>query len=203
MRSLTNNIGAVALYTNLANFSPMVEGGDISGALQKAGGGGATSHSPYLFLGSQNTDISDQGYILGLSDTDPAFIVLRKGSLVVGLPGDPVGTSGVLARSTNAAALGTWKHLRLEMVANTSGDVLLNVWENDLLAHPVTAPVWTKIAGMSDTPGGIAATAFIDDSVGANSGSLPFTSGRGGFGSEFADISRLVLFDHVTLARQT
>lgn len=204
MRSLTNTAGAVALYTNLANFSPMANGGDVSIAMQKAGGAGNNDHSPFIFLCGQGVDIFDQAYMLGISETDPGFIELRKGSLEAGLTGDNVGTNGVLARSTNSVAVGSWVHLRLEAVVNTSGDTVLNVYENDLASNAVGSPVWAKVAGMSDVVGGdpSGATAFIDDAVGANSGSLPFSAGRGGFGARFADISRLCLFDHFTLARQ-
>lgn len=204
MRSLTNNDGAVSLYTDLTNFSPMSAGGDVSCALLKAGGGGNDSHSPFIFLGAQGVDIFDQAYILGLTETDPTYIELRKGQLEQGLTGDPVGTSGVLARSTNPVSVGTWVHLRLEMVVNASGDVVLNVYQNDLGLNSVASPSWVKVAGMSDVVGGdpSGATAFIDDAVGANSGSLPYTSGRGGFGARFSDISRVCLFDHLTLDRQ-
>ena len=85
---------------------------------------------------------------------------------------------------------------------NTSGDVVINCYQNDLTVNPVTAPVWVKIAGMSDFPGGVAATAFIDDALQVNSGSAPLTSGRAAFAAAFTDTTRRAFFDHITLARQ-
>jgi hypothetical protein len=202
MASKVNTAGGVGLYTNLSNFSPMAKGGVVTCALKKKGGGGDDAHAPYVFIGAQGTDINDNAYMLGLSEDDPPHLILRKGSQVLGLPDDPVGSSGVLAKSTGTYDADTWYHFKLEMVVNDSGDVVLNVYENDLTANAVTAPSWAAVAGMKDTPGGITATAFIDDALGVNSGSLPYTSGRVGYGSHFSDISRASYFDHLTVERQ-
>ena len=203
MSSKTNTVGGVGLYCNLANFSPMAKGGIITGAMKKKGGGGDTAHAPYLFIGAGNTDINGEGYLLGLSEDDPPHLILRKGVMVNGLPDEAVGSSGVLAKSTGTYATDTWFHFKLEMVVNTSGDVVLNVYENaDLATNDVTSPVWTSVVGMKDTPGGVEYTAFIDDALGVNSGSLPYTSGRVGFGCHFSDIGRTVFFDHLTISRQ-
>lgn len=203
MRSKVAVTGAVGLYVNLANFSPTAQGADISAAIRKEGGAGNTDHEAFVFAGLQGTDVSDLGYLLGLSDDDPAHLILRKGSLVGGLPDDPVGSSGILAKSTNTYAVDTWVHVRLEMVVNASGDVVLNVYENDLSSNTVASPTWVKVPGMSDWPGSTEEeTAFIDDALGNNSGSSPYTSGRVGFAGHFADISRVVLFDHIAVARE-
>jgi len=201
--SLAAVTGAVGLFTNLANFSPMAKGADITGALMRGTGGGADEHSVFLFLGLGGTAVADEGYLFGLSDSDPAHIVLRKGSLINGLIDDSPGTSGVLARSTETVEIGTWVHLRLEMVVNVSGDVVLNVYKSDLSSYAVTAPSWAAVAGMSGYTGGIAATAFLDDALGVNSGSSPYTSGRGGYAFRCSDITRRAYVDHITLARQT
>lgn len=202
MRSTVNTEGAVALYVDASNFTPIVGGGQVTAALQKGGGGGNTNHAPFIFLSLQGTDVTGSAYMLGLSEGDPASIVLRKGALVDGLTDDPVGTNGVLARSSATFSPGTWIHLLLQQVVNTSGDVVLNVSQNDLSVNAVTSPTWVAISGMSGATGGQANTAFIDDALAANSGSAPFTGGRAGFGGQFSDVSRLVLFDHFTLARQ-
>lgn len=202
MASKVNTEGAVALYTNLTNFAPSAKGANITMAMKKGGGGGNSNHAPFIFACLQSTDVNAQAYMLGLSKDDPSYIVLRKGTLITGIPDSAVGTNGVLARSTASKAVDEWVHLRLEVVVNTSGDVVLNVYENDLSVNAVTSPSWAAITGMSGFSGGSAATATIDDALGVNSGSLPFTSGRHGFGAYFSDISRACYFDHLTLARQ-
>jgi hypothetical protein len=85
-------------------------------------------------------------------------------------------------------------HLRLDAIVNTNGDVVLNCYENNLALNPVTAPVWEAIPGISQ---------FIDDQLGINSGSQPFTSGRGGFGFATKDVTRRSYVDYVEIQRQT
>jgi hypothetical protein len=198
MRALATVEGVVGLYCALANFNPLAEGGVISGALKKAT---ATDLAVWMFLSAGGNDVSDEAYLLGLSEESQSHIILRKGAHAIGLPDDPPGSSGVLARSTNTYNVDTWVHLKLEQVVNPSGDVVLNVYEDE--DTDVSSPSWVKIPGMSDVPGGVEETAFIDDAIGANSGSLPFTAGRAGFAARFADIGRTAYFDHFTLARQT
>ena len=125
---------------------------------------------------------------------DPHHIVLRKGALSDGLPDLVPGTQGVLRRSTATFAAGTWLHLRLDMIVNQNGDVLLQVFQNDLVAHPVgTAPSWQAVPGMDQ---------FIDDALAVNSGSQPFTSGRAGFAFFTKDVTRRGVFDQVEVYRQ-
>jgi len=191
--SLTAAKGAVALFANQANFAPMAKGGSIRGCLQRGPGGGPTGFSPYLFLCGQGTSVNDRAYLLGLSDDDPHRVVLRKGSITAGLPASE--GPGVLLRSSESFAQGTWLHLRLDVVVNTNGDVVLSVFRNDLAAHSLgTAPDWKPVAGMP---------VFIDDKLGINSGSKPLTSGRGGFGFSSADVTRRGFVDHLELLRQT
>lgn len=191
--SLTAAKGAVALFANQPNFAPVAKGGSIRGCLQRGPGGGPTGFSPYLFLSGQGTSVNDRAYLLGLSDDDPHRIVLRKGSVTAGLPVSE--GPGVLLRSSESFAQGTWLHLRLDVVVNTNGDVVLAVFRNDLVAHPLgTAPDWKPVAGMP---------VFIDDKLGINSGSKPLTSGRGGFGFSSADVTRRGFVDHLELLRQT
>jgi len=120
--------------------------------------------------------------------------VLRKGGLSGGLPDIAPGTQGVLRRSTGTFLPATWLHLRLDMVVNLNGDVLLQVFQNDLVAHPLgTAPSWVALPGVDQ---------FIDDALGINSGSQPFTSGRAGFGFFTKDVTRRGFFDQVEVYRQ-
>jgi hypothetical protein len=192
--SLSTAQGAAALFTNQLNFAPMQKGGSARGAIQRGVSGGPLNFAPFLFLGQQGPSVNDHGYLLGLGDGDPHHIVLRKGAIAEGLPDIPPGTQGVLKRSTATFAPGTWLHLRLDMVVNQNGDVLLQVFQNDLVAHPIgTAPSWQPVPGMDQ---------FIDDALGINSGSAAFTSGRGGYGFFTKDVTRRGFFDQVEVYRQ-
>jgi hypothetical protein len=192
--SLSTAQGAVALFTNQLNFAPMAKGGSVRGAIQRGVSGGPLGFSPFLFAGLQGPSVNDLGYLLGLGDGDPHHVVLRKGVLSGGLPDIPPGTQGVLRRSTGTFMPGTWVHLRLDMVVNLNGDVLLQVFQNDLVANPLGgAPSWQPVPGMSE---------FIDDALGINSGSQPFTSGRAGFGFFTKDVTRRGFLDHVEVYRQ-
>jgi hypothetical protein len=192
--SLSTAQGAVALFTNQLNFAPMAKGGSVRGAIQRGVSGGPLGFSPFLFAGLQGPSVNDLGYLLGLGDGDPHHVVLRKGVLSGGLPDIPPGTQGVLRRSTGTFMPGAWVHLRLDMVVNLNGDVLLQVFQNDLVANPLGgAPSWQPVAGMSE---------FIDDALGINSGTQPFTSGRSGFGFFTKDVTRRGFLDHVEVYRQ-
>ena len=184
--------GAVALFANLVDFAPMAKGGSIRGCVQRGPGGGPTGFSPFLYLCCQGNSVNDTAYLLGLSDDDPHRIVLRKGMVGAGIP-DSEGANVLLA-SGESFAQATWLHLRLDAIVNLNGDVVLKVFRNDLVAHPLgTAPDWQAVSGMAD---------FIDDHLGINSGSQPLTSGRGGFGVTVKDVTRRCFFDHLELMRQ-
>lgn len=190
--SLAAAQGAVGLFANQANFAPMAKGGSIRGVLQRGPGGGPTGFSPFLFLCCRGNSVNDTAYLLGLSDDDPHRIVLRKGSVAVGLPS--ADGPGVLLKSSASFAQGTWVHLRLDVIVNTNGDVVLKVFQNDLAAHPIgSAPDWQPVAGMVE---------FIDDQLAINSGTQPLTSGRGGFGFAVKDVTRRGYFDQIELYRQ-
>jgi hypothetical protein len=164
--------GAVALFANLVDFAPMAKGASIRGCMQRGPSGGPVGFSPFFFLGCQGNSVNDTAYLLGLSDDDPHRIVLRKGMVSAGIP-DAEGP-GVLLASGESFEIGTWLHLRLDVIVNLNGDVVLKVLRNDLVAQPLgTPPNWQPVAGMAE---------FIDDNTGINSGSQPLTSGRGGFG---------------------
>lgn len=200
INTLTNTPGGVALYATPqapnTNFNPLTKGGDISLAMKRAPGGGLTGFSVFAFIGLGGTALTDKGYLLGLSDGNPSHIELRKGALNIGLPDEaanPTGTNKILRRSTEVVAVDAWVHLKLEMVFNTNGDVILNCYKSDLGANAVTAPVWAAIAGMAS---------FTDDALGVNTGELPYTSGRVGFGGTFSDITRRVFVDHLVVSKQ-
>jgi hypothetical protein len=191
--SLAVTAGAVGFFTNQANFVPMAKGGRITGCVKRGTSGGVTNFSPFLYIGIGGTATTDNCYMLGLMDTDPYHIALRKGQFSGGIPESTVGSLGILKRSTATYSPDTWHHLRLDMVVNVSGDVYLKCFANDLTTNAVTSPVWAAIAGMDD---------FIDDALGVNSGSAPYTSGRAGYGFVTSDISRRGYFDHIAIARQ-
>lgn len=184
--------GAVGLFCNLVDFAPMAKGASIRGCVQRGPGGGPTGFSPFLFLACQGNSVNDTAYLLGLSDDDPHRIVLRKGAVAVGIP-DSEGPNVLLA-SGESFSQGTWLHLRLDVIVNDNGDVVLKVLRNDLGPHPLGSPPdWQPVPGMVE---------FIDDHLGINSGSQPLTSGRGGFGMAVADVTRRSYFDHLELLRQ-
>ncbi len=197
--TLANVTGAIGKYASPqapnTNFNPTTKGAQITGALQRGVGGGVEGSAVFLFVMLQGNDVGDEGYLLGLSDGDPSHIELRKGVLSIGLPDEaPGGTNTVLARSTEEIAMGDWVHLRLEAVYNLNGDVVINVFRNDLDANDVDAPVWEAIPGMAQ---------FIDDALGVNSGSLPYTAGRVGFGARLSDSQRRAYVDHLSVSKQT
>lgn len=194
--SLDVSIGAVASFCNLTDFAPSAKGGSVRGVVSRRSSGGKTGFSAFLFAGLQGTSVNDYAYLLGVSDADPAHLVLCKRPLVAGAldlaPDAPA--NGVLRRSTSTVAIGAYSHLRLDMIANENGDVRLQVFANDLDAHPIgTSPVWTPIAGMDE---------FVDDALSVNTGSEPFTSGRFGFGFRTSDVTRRATIDHVEVFRQ-
>lgn len=194
MNTLVNTPGTVARYTNQNNFAPMAKGAIVEGALVRALSGGNTGWSAFLFCGAGGIDIADTAYLLGLSDGDPCTIELRKGAISVGLPDEAVGgASKILRRSTGTVPIDEWVHLKLEQVVNDNGDVVLNVYRNDLVAHAVDVPTWVAIPGM---------TQIIDDAMGINTGSVPLTAGYAGFGATFADVARRAYFDQLAIARQ-
>jgi hypothetical protein len=197
--TLTTAAGACGKYCDLTNFNPIqpaasAGGGSIRGAIQRALSAGSTGFSPFLFIGLQSATVEAQGYLLGLEDEDPHRIVLVKGALNAGIPSDEVGSQGILLKGNASYSPGTWLHVRLDMIVNLNGDVLLQCFENDLTANAVTSPSWSPIAG---------ATEFVDDALQINSGSAAFTSGYAGFAfATGGNLSRRAYFDHIELSRQ-
>jgi len=196
--------GAVALHNNQVDFAPMALGGSVRGAIKRAPGGGKTGFAPFFFIGLQGPSVTDLGYLLGLGDADPHHIVLRKGSIASGLPDlapDPASSPNILMRSSESFEEDTWLHLRLDMIVQGTGDVLLQVFKNDLNTNPVTAPVWAQVSGM-EGPWSPTIDGFIDDALSVNTGSAPFTSGRAGMAFRVEDVTRRAFFDHLEIARQ-
>lgn len=185
--------GAAGYFSNQTNFAPMAKGGSVRGCVQRGVSAGHQNFTPFLFIGLGGTDVASYCYMLGLQDSYPTRIALRKAQLNGGIPDGAAGTLSILRRSTATFTEGTWLHLRLDMVVNISGDVVLKVFQNDLTAHACTSPTWEAVAGMAD---------FIDDALGINSGSAPYTSGRAGMAFQTKDVSRRGFFDHIEVMRQ-
>jgi hypothetical protein len=201
--SLTNVVGARADYVTQAGFAPMASGCDQSGAVARMTSGGATGWSCFLFNSLGGTSVNDECYMLGLTDTDPAFIALRKGPLVLGLPDeDAGGASNILLIGTVPVEIDEWVHLRLETVVQPFGDAYLNCYQSDLGANTVGSPVWEEIPGMELGYNDLAVS-FIDDALGINTGSAPYVGGRAGWGFRVEDVTRRCGFDHFRVARQT
>lgn len=203
--TLTSVVGSVGLKVNAVDFDPMAKGGQITGAVQRGAGPADTGFVPMLFLCLGGTDVTDQGYLLGLSNAEPARIILRKGGISGGIPDltpNPTANGNLLA-STETFAKGTWVHLRLDAIVNDNGDVVLKVFQNDLDANPVTAPVWVTPAGMQG-PQSPSIVGFVDDALQVNTGSAPFLAGRAGFATAITTggPARRCFFDHLTVARQ-
>lgn len=183
--------GVVARYCTLSGTVPTTKGGDISCAMQRASQSVAkTGFAPFLFFCLQGTDVSDNAYILGLADGDPPHLVLRKGSLAGGLPDGPPAptTTGILGQSTDTYAMGTWYQVKLEVVVNTNGDVVINCYQSDLTANLVSAPVWMPISGLPQ---------FVDDALGVNSGSLPYAGGHLGYAFASHATGMVAFFDEI------
>lgn len=198
MNSLDLSDGAVGLFYNAVNFAPMAKGGSVRGAVKRGVSGGALNFAPMLFVCLGGATVNDTAYILGLEDADPHHLVLRKGSLITGVPSSPVSappTQGVLRKSSVGYAIDTWLHLRLDAVVNLNGDVVLNVFANDLtvMGADVSTPTWAAVPGMDR---------FIDDTLQVNTGSAPLTSGRAGFAGRTKDVTRRMFWDHAEIIRQ-
>ena len=205
MNSLQVVTGARGLFVNGSGFAPTTKGGSIRGAVKRGVSGGSVGFSPFLFIMATGPDVTDSAYMLGLSDDSPSRISLVKGvissGIVAGAPAAPDNT--VLLRSTREVAIDEWVHLRLDAIANANGDVILQAYENDLDANPIGSPPnWQIIEGM-EGPRAPAIDGFIDDSLGVKSGSVPFTSGRMGYGMAVEDVSRRAYFDSIEAFRNT
>lgn len=205
MRSISDTIGVVGYFAKQTGFSPIAgKGGRITGAVRRANFGAGTGFSPFLFFSAQSAAVAGAGYILGLADEAAAHIQLRKGTLSDGLASvsivDPDTAPNVLMRSADTFAAEVWQHLRLDVIVQGTGDVILQVFRSDLSQHPVTSPVWVPIAGMEGPFS--AFSGFVDDALGVNTGSQPLIGGYPGFATRFTSDGRAAYFDQVSIDRQ-
>lgn len=192
--SLQATIGVAGwYYSGLSAFNPIAtnKGGSIRAAMRRYAAG--TKYAPVIgFIAGTDLEAAN-AYILGLSDSDPYQITLRKGLVTGGL--DPTGSDILRVSDESWSSNTKWFHLRLDIIVNPQGDVVLNVYINDLDVELVTAPSWAAVSGMDS---------YIDDSTGVISGTSPLISGFRGFFGHFnnGEAGKVSLVDHVELFRQ-
>lgn len=196
LRSTSIVTGTYAQFTNQANFAPTLPNKDhsVRCAMKKGLSGGNAGFSPFIIAVAVDSDVTSMAYMLGLSAGDPGHITLAKRRLVDGIPDAAPGAQGVLRRSTATVPNNTWVHLRIDVVINSNGENVINCFRSDVSVNPVTAPVWVAIPGI---------TQFVDDNLGANSGSLPLPTGRMGYGGWVNDVARCMYFDRLECLRET
>jgi hypothetical protein len=183
-------------------FAPALGSSAVEAVIQRQGAGGGT----FVFASAGSASVGARAYVLGLSSSSPSRLVLRKADTsytpgggisdgVPDMPPDPT-QNGVLLRSTSTYALGTWVHVRLEVVVNGNDDVWVRALVNDLTEHPLgTAPSWEIPPGM-EGPFYPAVSGFCDDGLAVNTGTVPYTSGFMGLGVHVTGMGRRGYFDN-------
>jgi len=203
LRALVSTTGAGGKYCDLADFKPIVgakKGGSVSVAMKRLTSG--ITYAPFIGLLKGTDPATAIGYYLGLTQETSYKIGLFKGTPATGLSASAAnllpGRSSTATYTDVGDTAAAWHHLRLDVLSNPHGEVVLNVYKNNLDAvtgNPVTAPVWEAIPGISQ---------FIDDPLGFWSGSAPHEDGfyvvygmytNNGAGEACA-------FDHVVVQRQ-
>lgn len=211
MRSTVETTGAAGLITNQADFAPItpgaggppvsIGGGSVRGAIKRGTSTISTGFAPMFWIGLQSggptPSVNDNAYVIGLEDSNPHRVVVRKGRIIDGVPA--ASPTNSLMRSIETELINTYWHLRLDMIVNPSGDVVLRVYKNDLSANDVTAPVWEELEmdGANDGVNG-----FIDDVLGAASGSVPYDQGWIGFAMKNEGQTKRSYWDHIEVLRQ-
>jgi hypothetical protein len=194
--STSTILGGMGKFYDNAGAGDFLLGSSISGALVRRASAGSTGYSVFLFtcLGGSDTAVSttDQAYMLGLSNASPSHIVLAKTTPATGIPDGSPGTLGILAKSTDVVDLNEWVHLKLEVIAQSNGDVVINCYRSteDLDA----APDWQPIEGLDS---------FVDDVTKINSGTDPLTAGRPGFAFSYLAPNRVAAAGNFQVTRQT
>lgn len=190
--SLVSNVkGAHGKYVDLVGWTPTGSllsvpdgGGSVRGCMKRVTSPNVTGMSPMLFACAQGgpPSVNDYAYLLGLLDADPYEIVLAKGPIVGGLV-EAEEDLTILARSSAQYSMGDglWHHLRLDAIVQPNGDVLLQAYANDLVAHPIGAvPTWVEIPGFPNgAPAG--GYGFVDGVTEIATGSAPLWGGYWGW----------------------
>lgn len=193
-RSVTSSIGFAGKYCNLANFGPIPanKGASLRFLIKRYASG--VNYAPFIGLYVGVDPATATGYRLGLSGASAYQIVLSKGAMATNLLAS--GTDVLRASTETFTGVGDaaayWFHLRLDVLVNPHGDVSLLATRN---TAALATPSWAYIPGIGP---------YIDDSIGALSGSSPsmgpfyvvygmYTQGSGS----------IALFDHIEVWRQT
>jgi hypothetical protein len=192
----TAEAGFHALRCDTAGTAPAARGANVSAAMLRARG--APSAAVFASAGGGVVGALDPplmaaaaaAYLLGVGFDG-------RVRLAKGLLGGGLGGAAVLAQGEVVYPLGAWVHLRLDVIANANGDVILNAYQSDLGARPVTAPAWTPIPGIGTTT-----PHFVDDRVQINTGSPALKAGYSGFAFYFSSAADVAAIDHVTIERQ-
>lgn len=184
--------GAHGKYVDLAGFNPTGTlltvadgGGSVRGAIKRVTSpGGNTGFTPLLFFCAQGgpPSVNDYAYLFGLSDADPYELALAKAPIVSGIVDSDENVT-ILARSTAQYSMGDgfWHHLRMDPIVEPNGDVLLQCYENDLVAHPIgTTPTWDEIPGFPND-GPSSGYGVVDGVTEITSGSAPLWGGYVGW----------------------
>jgi hypothetical protein len=209
--------GAVGAYCAIEGYCPIEPrpvhepgssgggGGAISAAMKKGPSAGKTNYSSFIFVGAQTNAVTGEAYLLGLENASPHRIVLAKGQIQNGIPSvSNPGLTKILRYSQDTYDDNVWHQLRLDMVVNDNGDVLLWAYRNPIAetegVGDVTDPQWEPVVfndGLEFADG-----LFVDDVLAVNSESAPLLSGYLGFGVQMADTARRCYFDHIQVIRQ-
>jgi len=200
LRSATSTTGFGGKYCNLVDFTPFTgsrKGGSIRCLMKRYASGG--NYAPIMGLVKGTDPTTNEGYMLGLSAASSYQVVLKKGAMASGLSAsasDVLGASDTAYTDVGDAAA-HWFHLRMDVLVNPHGEVVINVKQN-LNVHtygPLASVVWDDIDGIDQ---------FIDDPAGVFSGSAPHLDGfYAVFGMYSAAAGSVALFDHIEVFRQT
>jgi hypothetical protein len=180
-------------YTGISSFNPIAagKGGSIRAAMRRYSAG--AGYAPFIaLLSGTQMDVSN-AYLLGMSNSDPSQIALRKGVPNNGL--NPTDTTILRVSDETFSSSALWHHLRLDVIVNPQGDVVLNVFKNDIDANNVDGPVWEEVPGMDP---------YVDDANGVLTGSLPLVGGLYGMVGHYNEDSagKVSLVDHLEFYRQ-
>lgn len=199
-KSLDATPGLSTRFFNGVGLAPAPAGGIVQAAMKRGTGSGTTGFAPFICICLGGTSNTDTAYILGLADGDPSHLVLRKGSLVGGLPDVEPGNQGVLWRSTEVFEVGTWVHVRLMAAVNLNGDVVLSVWINNGPSVLEADQNWVQVAGVNLLD--VSGSGITDDAAGINTGSPSLTSGNIGWGFWKNNVNRVAYIDHIEAVAQ-
>jgi hypothetical protein len=189
-------VGVAARRVNLTNFNPTAYGkGGSLWMCMRRWGSSLTGMYPFIALLNSADVASAEGYILGLTNESTSRLMLKKGPI----NGNLLSSDSSLLRISDATYGNAWFEVRLDLIVNPQGDVVLNVYQSDLTAYNPGSEVWTVPDGM---------TMFVDDAGGILTGSVPIlgSSPNGyymvyGMYSE-GTLARACLFDYGKFRRQ-